>query len=58
MPTSPCRKAYDHRLRDITCEESDSTLFRDLGVPRSTAASWIRRGQCLSESKGVFPVRA
>ena len=20
-------------------------LFRDLGVPRSTAASWIRRGQ-------------
>ena len=45
MSTSPCRKAYDHRLRDITCEEGDPTLFRDLGVPRSTAASWIRRGQ-------------
>jgi hypothetical protein len=28
-----------------TCEEGDPTLFRDLGVPRSTAASWIRRGQ-------------
>src|ERR1017187_998568 len=45
MSTSLCRKAYDHRLRDITCEEGDPTLFRDLGVPRSTAASWIRRGQ-------------
>src|SRR5664279_3651910 len=45
MSTSPCRKAYDHRLRDITCEEGDPMLFRDLGVPRSTAASWIRRGQ-------------
>src|SRR5664279_3080888 len=45
MSTSPCRKAYDHRLRDITCEEGDPTLFRELGVPRSTAASWIRRGQ-------------
>src|ERR1039458_7847762 len=44
MPTSPCRKAYDHRLRDITCEEGDPLLFPDLGVPRSTAASWIRRG--------------
>ena len=45
MPTSPCRRAYDHRLREITCEEGDRLLFRDLGVPRSTAASWIRRGQ-------------
>src|SRR5664279_4424150 len=45
MSTSPCRKSYDHRLRDITCEEGDPMLFRDLGVPRSTAASWIRRGQ-------------
>jgi hypothetical protein len=45
MSTLPCRKAYDHRLRDITCEEGDPMLFRDLGVPSSTAASWIRRGQ-------------
>ena len=44
MPTSPCRQAYDHRLRDIVCEERDPTLFHRLGVPRSTAASWIRRG--------------
>jgi transposase InsO family protein len=45
VSTSACRKTYDHRLRDITCEEGDPMLFRDLGVPRSTAASWIRRGQ-------------
>ena len=29
-------------MRDL--EERDPLLFRDLGVPRSTAASWIRRG--------------
>ena len=40
-----CRKSYDHRLRDLTCEEGDPKLFHHLGVPRSTAASWIRRGQ-------------
>jgi len=45
VSTSPRRKAYDHRLRDITCKEGDPTLFRNLGVPRATAASWIRRGQ-------------
>ena len=31
-------------MRDLVCEERDPMLFRDLGVPRSTAASWIRRG--------------
>ena len=31
-------------MRDLVCEERDPLLFRDLGVPRSTAASWIRRG--------------
>jgi putative transposase len=45
MPTLPGRRAYDHRLRDLVCEERNPMLFHDLGVPRSTAASWIRRGQ-------------
>ena len=45
MPTFACRRAYDHRLRNIVCEERDPRLFHDLGVPRSTAASWTRRGQ-------------
>ena len=44
MPTSPGRRAYDHRLRDLVCEGRDPMLFQDLGVPRSTAASWLRRG--------------
>jgi putative transposase len=44
MPASPCRRAYDHRLRDLVCEERDPSLFRHLGVPRSTAASWLHRG--------------
>ena len=39
----PCRRAYDHRLRDLVCEERDPALFAQLGIPRSTAASWIRR---------------
>ena len=44
MPATAYRRAYDHRMRDLVCEERAPGLFRDLGVPRSTAASWIRRG--------------
>ena len=44
MSAATCRRAYDHRMRDLTCEERDPGLFQHLGVPRSTAASWIRRG--------------
>jgi hypothetical protein len=44
MPATTCRRAYDHRMRDLVCEERDPGLFQHLGVPRSTAVSWIRRG--------------
>ena len=44
VPNRPCRRAYDHRLRDLVCEERDPALFPQLGIPRSTVASWIRRG--------------
>ena len=44
VPNRPCRRAYDHRLRDLVCEERDPALFAQLGIPRSTAAGWIRRG--------------
>ena len=44
MPVAPCRRSYDHRMRDLVCEEGDPGLFGHLGVPRSTAVSWIRRG--------------
>src|SRR5471032_1572804 len=38
------RRAYDHRLRELACEEGNAHLFQGMGVPRSTAASWLRRG--------------
>ena len=41
---SACRRAYDHRLREMTCEEGDPHLFTALGIPRSTSVSWLRRG--------------
>jgi len=44
MPATACRRAYDHRMRDLVCEERDPGLFHHLGVPRSTAVSCIRRG--------------
>jgi hypothetical protein len=44
MRAAACRRAYDHRMRDLVCEERDPHLFRHLGVPLSTAVSWIRRG--------------
>ena len=44
MPNRPCRRACDHRIRDLVCEERDPALFAQLGIPRATAASWIRRG--------------
>jgi hypothetical protein len=40
----PYRRAYDHRLRDLVCEERNPALLAQLAIPRSTAASWIRRG--------------
>ena len=44
MPNRPFCRAYDHRIRDLVCEERNPALFAQLGIPRSTAASWIRRG--------------
>jgi hypothetical protein len=37
MPATACRRAYDHRMRGLVCEERDPRLFRHLGVPRPTA---------------------
>jgi putative transposase len=38
------RRAYDHRLRELVCEEGNAHLLQGMGVPRSTAVSWLRRG--------------
>jgi len=44
VPNHPFCRAYDHRIRDLVCEERNPALFAQLGIPRSTTASWIRRG--------------
>ena len=44
MPNAPFRRAYDHRIRERICESQDTGLFPELSIPRSTAASWLRRG--------------
>jgi hypothetical protein len=41
---STYRNAYDHRLRELICRTRDLELADHLGVPRSTAKSWLRRG--------------
>jgi hypothetical protein len=37
------QKNYDHRLRDLVRRTQDVTLATRLGVPRSTAAGWLRQ---------------
>jgi hypothetical protein len=44
LATMTGRRSYDHRMRDLVCEGRDPGLFKHLGVPRSTSASWTRRG--------------
>ncbi len=37
------QRSYDHRLRELVRETGDVTIATRLGVPRSTAAGWLRR---------------
>lgn len=37
------RRTYDHRLIELVRETGDPTIAARLGVPRSTAAGWVRR---------------
>lgn len=36
-------QSYDHRLRDLVRDTGDVTIATRLGVPRSTAAGWLRK---------------
>ena len=36
------QSAYDYRLRDLVRKTGDLNIAAQLGVPRSTAAGWIR----------------
>jgi hypothetical protein len=38
------QRTYDHRLRGLVRETGDPTVATRLGVPRSTAAGWLRGG--------------
>jgi hypothetical protein len=44
MHLSGCRRTYDHRLRELAYHAGDPGIAQQLGVPRSTARSWIGRG--------------
>lgn len=39
------QRTYDHRLRELVRETGDLTVATKLGVPRSTAAGWLRGGK-------------
>ena len=44
VPETACRRTYDHRLRELSYHAGDPSVAQRLGVPRSTARSWMRRG--------------
>ena len=37
------QQVYDHRLRDLVRQTGDLGIATAVGVPRSTAAGWLRR---------------
>jgi hypothetical protein len=39
------RRAYDHRIKSRVVATGNPSLFPQLAIPRSTAKSWIRRGE-------------
>ena len=39
------RKSYDHRIRQAVVRSGDANLFPELGIPKSTCRSWLRRGE-------------
>lgn len=39
------KRTYDHRLRELVRDTGDPRIVADYGVPRSTAAGWLR-GDC------------
>jgi len=42
--TTTPRRTYDHRIRELACQSRDLGVAHYLGVPKSTMASWLRRG--------------
>ncbi len=44
QPRHASRRAYDHRIREHVYWTRNPNLFPELRIPRSTTASWLRRG--------------
>jgi hypothetical protein len=44
LAAAPQRRAYDHRLREQVCRTGSHALSCRLDIPRSTIATWKRRG--------------
>lgn len=42
--SSRSRRAYDHRIKQQIVRTRNPDLFPGLGIPHSTALSWIRQG--------------
>ena len=43
MPNKRSQRSYDHRLVRLVQETGDARIATGLGVPRTTAAGWLRR---------------
>ena len=48
------QQRYDHRLRDIVRSSGNINLATQLGVPRSTAHSWLTSSQVEIVTVDVF----
>lgn len=51
------RRIYDHRLRELVRRSSDVTIATGVGVPRSTAAGWLRRPHPLVVTADPLSIR-
>lgn len=51
--TVAARNTYDHRLRNLVAAVG-TTAVNDLALPRSTVATWRRKGHLSVVSSGVF----
>ena len=43
MPTKRTQRRYDHRIVELVRSTGDITVATTLGIPRSTAAGWLRQ---------------
>jgi len=52
-PARRLGRTYDHRLRELVID-AGAGAFNDVALPRSTAATWKKRGQLAVVSSDCF----